>query len=405
MLESDLQDLTKGWCVPHMNPALAFYLRAKKNPDDPEVLQIKENLIEKTYQGLLIMHYGIVRALPGAPDFWKAYNGLYQECRGVVIDTTTDTLAMTPFKKFLNVGEATYTSPETLAKKVKNASLIEVSEKLDGTMIQARLTPEGRLLVATGKTLDPNRSHQLKSAKAIVEDDPRYLPLLEANQEKTLIFEYIGDDDPHVIPYEDKDKGLRLIGMRSIEDGKEATYKTVREVANAFGIPTTRLFDLDLDGALERLQHDSDLLSEGFVISIDGYKVKAKYPDYIRIHTMASNLSNPDAVIRAIREDTLDDAIATLPKALRQSVEETAEFVYDYVHKFSTKLSDYTKKLGATGLTERGDVMRWISKNVDPIFQAPMREQWLGREIDPLRSGGKTIKMKEIQERLNAKMV
>ncbi len=63
---------------------------------------------------------------------------------------------------------------------------------------------------------------------------------------------------------------------------------------------------------MNELNDKSSDEAEGFVINIDGYKVKLKYNDYVHIHKAISKLSSINLVIRSIADEKYDDLLAKL---------------------------------------------------------------------------------------------
>ena len=55
-------------------------------------------------------------------DFWNKYDGLYRECRSVVIDTHNLSIVLAPQKKFFNVNENPEMDVKVIRDKIKDAS-------------------------------------------------------------------------------------------------------------------------------------------------------------------------------------------------------------------------------------------------------------------------------------------
>lgn len=107
-------------------------------------------------------------------QFWNLYGGFFRECRGVVIDIINNSLLLTPFKKFMNLNECEENSLENINEEIRNAKYVEVSNKLDGTMISARWTnflDEFPVMVATQKNTDEDISYQISEAKRMLYDN------------------------------------------------------------------------------------------------------------------------------------------------------------------------------------------------------------------------------------------
>ena len=114
---------------------------------------------------------------------------------------------------------------------------------------------------------------------------------------------YISLKDAHVVKYKKEQEGLYLIGIRDVNTGVELPYRTVIYIANEHHIPTTKLFDKNLDEIMSELDDKKSDEAEGFVVNIDGFKVKIKYNDYTYIHKALSKLSSINLVIRSIADE------------------------------------------------------------------------------------------------------
>ena len=184
-------------------------------------------------------------------SFWDLYDGFYRECRSVVIDVKNDCLVLTPFRKFRNLNEGDETSYERVSERIKCASCVEFSNKLDGSMQTARFY-NGEIVMSGSQSLDKNHSWRLEDGFRMLMDNSGYQKMLKENADKTFIFEYISQRDAHVVKYDME--GLFLIGIRDVTDGKESSYKEVLEYAGKYNILATEVYkDKTLDEILKEL--------------------------------------------------------------------------------------------------------------------------------------------------------
>ena len=84
------------------------------------------------------------KALEPLEDFWTAFGGLLQECRSAVVNIDTMEYAMLPFAKFRNLNEGPAYTLSVVQERISRASVVEFSEKLDGSMIQMRYLGDNR---------------------------------------------------------------------------------------------------------------------------------------------------------------------------------------------------------------------------------------------------------------------
>ncbi len=92
---------------------------------------------------------------------------------------------------------------------------------------------------------------------------------------------------------------------------------------------------------MNELNDKSSDEAEGFVINIDGYKVKLKYNDYVHIHKAISKLSSINLVIRSIADEKYDDLLAKLPAAYHDQVKKVAAIVVDYIDRTEKIIKKY----------------------------------------------------------------
>ena len=202
--------------------------------------------------------------------------------------------------------------------------------------------------------------------------------------ECTFIFEYISMRDAHVVKYTKEQEGLYLIGIRSVDNGEEYTYRAVLEFAKAFHIPTTKLFDKTMEQIMLELDDKSSDEAEGFVINIDGYKVKLKYNDYVHIHKLLSKLSSGNLVIRSIADEKYDDLLAKLPIAYHEQVKKLAKVVVDYIKRTEKVVREYFNQAPKS---DKKEFMIYVSENVPREYQGYCRELYFGNKINVIKSG------------------
>ena len=275
---------------------------------------------------LLLLRYGDDKSM-WDEDFWDKYDGLYRECRSVVIDIYAEALVMTPFKKFFNLNEKPETNIDVISEKIKNATLIEFANKLDGSMQCARFYNEEYIMTGS-QALNAEQSWRLadgylmltENHKKMLADFPAY----------TFIFEYISMNDAHIVKYDKSEEGLYLIGVRYVHTGQEWSYAKVLQIANYYNIRTTEKFDKTLEQVMSELDDKTSAEAEGFVINIDGFKVKLKYNDYTQVHGVLSKISSVNIVIKSVADGTFDDLYSKIPNAHKPRILRLANIIKDY---------------------------------------------------------------------------
>lgn len=341
------------------------------------------------YKNMLLIRYGRYSNIYDGEEeasgegLWDRYDGFYRECRSVVIDIVNDCIILSPFKKFFNINETEETSIGNIIDLINKANVVEFSDKLDGSMQSARWY-DGKIIMAGSQAINPDNSWRLTDGYRMINELPGYKDMLIKYPDCTFIFEYISLKDAHVVKYSKQEEGLYLIGIRNVIDGEEYDYRTVLRFARIFNIPTTKIFDKTIRQVMNELDSKSSDEAEGFVINIDGYKVKVKYNDYVHIHKALSKLSSINLIIRNIADDSYDDLLAKLPMAYHDQVKKVAAIVIEYINKTEKEVKTYFN--GAPRENKR-DFMIFVSQNVPKEYQGYCREMYLGHNINVIKSG------------------
>ena len=352
--------------------------------DDPVYSRILRELSINEHDGLVLLRYGIPRDVDGV-FYYDAFDGLMSECRSVVIDVWNERIALAPFRKFMNINECRATSEERIRELLSHAEVVEFSDKLDGSMQSARFY-DGRLVMAGSRAVDRSTSFRLDNGYNFIESHENYMDMLRDNPDLTFMFEYIFGDDPHVVDYSDREEGLYLTGIRDVRDGREFHYREVLGMAEKYGVMATTVETLDLDGALEKLKSADGMRREGYVMNIDGFRVKLKSDDYVKLSRIAWRFCDEEHILEAVREGCFDDISSKLPPATKTEAMEKAGKVYAFIEESNRMVTECLNEIRMLGLVERRDVMIWINDNLPPGLAGRVRNAYLGREVDHLRN-------------------
>lgn len=305
-------------------------------------------LIINEYKNFVLLRYNLMDT---DADFWQKYDGMYRECRSIVIDKENECYALRPFTKFFNLNETEETQERFIRERIANAENVEVSEKMDGSMQSARYY-NGEFILAGTRALDPNMSFRVQIGYSLLNDN--YKKLLMDYPEHTFIFELICKEDQHVVVYDEIQRGLYLIGARHSITGEHWSYAHIIDIANQYQIKCTNVFNKTLDDMLAELDTKKSNEAEGWVIDIDGYKVKLKYNDYLTIHHMLKKLVSTNVVIRCVANGTWDDVRSKMPEAYRADADIVANAVKEYSRKMNNLVTNAYR-----------DAMRNYQKNDD----------------------------------------
>ena len=319
-------------------------------------------------------------------DFWDRYDGFYRECRSVVIDVKNECLVLTPFKKFFNINELEETNYDNIKNRINKATCIEFTDKLDGSMQSARWY-DNKIVMSGSQAINPLNSWRLEDGYRMVNLLPGYKDMLKHYPTYTFIFEYISLKDAHVVKYKKEQEGLYLIGIRDTSTGIEMPYNIVINVAKAYHVPTTKLFDKKLDEIMSELDDKKSDEAEGFVVNIDGFKVKIKYNDYTYIHKALSKLSSINLVIRSIADDKYDDLLSKLPIAYHENVKKVSNIVFNYIKETKNKIREY---YNAAPKNSKKDFMLYVDRNVPKQYKGYCRDMYYGKDFNVIKSHGET---------------
>ena len=340
-------------------------------------------------------------------DIWSIYNGLLQECRSTVINLDTIEYVLLPFAKFRNLNE----SPEY--------SIEAFSEKLDGSFMQMRFLGDSRfqdgIIVSSSGTLNSEKSRQLadvlkflraeraegaketeeteETEKAegvegvekaesieIAEKAAAIKRMVKANPEITFIFEWIGDNDPHVVSYPQEMKGLHLVGMRNIKNGCQFSYRQVIDTAKQYGVPTVSLYSMNFSEILSKVRELKGTEHEGYVLNVDGFLVKIKCPDFLNLMRSVDLSQSFNFIVKYTFEGKIDDFISMLPTGFQDDARAKLRKLMGYVNDVKEQVEAEYSRLPLNA--ERKDVMLAINKIKNKTIQDFVRAKYLGKPLE-----------------------
>lgn len=328
-------------------------------------------------------------------EIWDVYNGFYLECRGLVLDLKEECIVVSPFKKFRNLNEGNENQEDLVIEEIKHAKSIEITNKLDGSMQSARWY-QNRPFLAGSKSIEPEKSEQLKDGHRMLLANHNLIQMLEENPDETFIFEYISLDDAHVVKYRKEEEGQYLIGIRNIYTGEQYSYKKVSEYAEKYGVPMTQIFDKSFQQILEEIKVLKSDQQEGFVVNIDGHMIKVKADDYVKIHRILAKASSVNLIIECYAENRLEDLKSKVPAAYHSRIKAIEDVIKEYKKKMEEKIKKYYEAAPKDDLKE---FMIWVDKNVPKEYRGYVRCEYRGIEYNILKKGsGKSASYRKLKE-------
>lgn len=239
----------------------------------------------------------------------RCWNDVTLQCRGLLA-TTDGTIVARPFPKFFNLGER----PDEDSKRIGQP--FTVAEKLDGSLgIHYRWN--GQDHIATRGSF-----HSEQAQWATDHYRQHYSPDTQLDPNLTHLFEIIYPSNRIVVDYGDRE-ALVLLGALAIATGDAVPILWPHEQRAV-------IYAIEQVGTPEALRDDWGHLDdgnfEGFVVTFaDGYRIKVKLDEYVRLHRIMSSTSNR-TIWEAARAGTrIDKLFESVPDEFYQ----WAEGVYD----------------------------------------------------------------------------
>lgn len=204
------------------------------------------------------------------------WDSITKSCRGLILDKEGNVIAKS-FDKFFNFEE--HKSDEIPSEE------FEVYEKLDGSL--------GILFWYQGKWILSSKgsfvSEQAIKGKNILNSKYNVEPIPKGY---TTLVEIIYPENRIVCSY-GEDEVLVVLSMISNATGKELEYDSLLQINDETGIPVVKKYD-----GIQDYKSLKSLISkdrEGYVVKFrNGFRIKIKGEEYVRLHKILTGFSNVD---------------------------------------------------------------------------------------------------------------
>ena len=359
-----------------------------------KILQINQ------YGSYLLIRYGKYSDIYKADDditnenIWDLYDGFYRECRSVVIDIKNEEIVISPFRKFRNLNEGEENNIENVRKRIDSARSIEITNKLDGSMQSARFY-HNNIIMTGSQSLDQNQSWRLSEGYNMLISNHNYISMVKENEKYTFIFEFISLKDAHIVKYEKKDEGLYLIGMRNVYSGEQLSYKEAKSFSEKYNVLMTQIYNFSFDDIFEHIKNLKSDVFEGFVVNIDGFMLKIKGDDYIKVHKIISQTISPNAIIKCIADDNIDDFIAKVPSNYKLEVLNIVNKILSYLSVIKYKTNKYYQD---SPKDNKVDFMKYVENNVPKLYRCYVRNIYLGKQNNFLKTNSSNPHYRTLSE-------
>lgn len=405
-----------------------------------ELLEIFKPLMINQHKNYVLFKYkGYIELNEMGYDqstFFDLYDGLYLECRSVVfnINTKPVTIVLAAARKFKNYGED---DKQWSASNIKdlylNARKVEITNKMDGSYQQfCCVDAEKRIFIGSGsQALDTTESWRLKKGfeYLIADGDTRqYCEMMEEFPNWTFQFEMICPENAIVVHYKSSQQGLYLFNARNNLTGEEMSMQLLSELSVTYGVPMVDWYQNEtLWSILSQTKNYTSDEKEGWVLKIypstineetgefnEPIRVKIKTDDYVLMHKVLSKLISPNAIIKAIATDRIDDLMVKVPTGQKDVASGYLKDVLEYLRLVEKTVGKYYKYLTNNINTDasiqdekekRKTFMLNVKAWVPVDLQSYVINKYLGREknyLMRLNSSSQTPRyftIKEIREK------
>ncbi len=270
------------------------------------------NELEKYFQnGLLLkqthpIHDLTIWNYTPKVQYERLWDDITLQCRGLVTNSDGKIIAR-PFKKFFNYEEH---KPED----IPNEEYV-VYEKLDGSLGILFNYKNEWILATRGSFTSPQA---IKGKEILNRHD-----ISAWRKDNTYLFEIIYPENRIVVDYGNEEK-LVVIGGIHTETGEEIPDSSLFWTQDSgFEVVTTyKTWGEGYDLLKEEISKDK----EGYVIRFkNGFRMKIKGEEYVRLHRILTNISNRDIWEYLKENKSFDDIIDKVPDEFYEWVKNTAD--------------------------------------------------------------------------------
>ena len=237
--------------------------------------------------------------------FWDVYT---MSCRGMVIDADGNILAR-PFQKFKNFEEHD-------PSEIDMSMPFVIYEKMDGSLIIVfYYEPRMTWIVASRGSFISEQSIEAKKMIGVKTE--------RLNKNYTYLFEILYPENRIVVNYGNR-RELVLLAKVNTLDGTESSHiDLVSMYSNLFTI--VKLHDIKNIKNLSELKELEEDNREGFVVKFaNGFRVKVKFSEYIRLHGILTNVSNLTVWEHLMNSYEFDELLDRVPDEFYDWLQRTA---------------------------------------------------------------------------------
>lgn len=272
--------------------------------------------------------------------FKKTWDEFYEKSRGLVLDWKTEDLLLYPFDKFYELDEHS-SSQLSIIKGLWDED-VEITEKIDGSLISARYINDNYLVASSGSL----EGYHVKKAQDLIEKDLNVRKFLKSFVNYTIIFEMKIKDLPQHIKY-NKDS-LTIIGMRNMDTLELLTLKQIHELVLGYEVSVVSNFNKTIKELLIEIE-DPNTLIEGYVVRIGSLIVKFKTRNFILANRFkGEHIRNFNVLVISINEGRVKSLSELVSIDYKESYDKGIELFNLYADNKLSILTDMVKNLDLT---------------------------------------------------------
>ena len=259
-------------------------------------------------------------------QYERLWDEITVQCRGLVTNSKGEIVAR-PFTKFFNYEELT---PEEIPNEY-----FDVYEKMDGSL-GILFNYQGEWVLSTRGSFTSPQS--IKGRELLEKYDYNRL-----HSDYTYLFEIIYSENRIVCVYDFED--LVLLGVIHTETGDEVNIHNtdnedvrLKNMLNNLNFKIVTLYKTWGEG-YDILKKEISKDKEGYVIRFkNGFRMKIKGEEYVRLHRIITNISNRDIWEYLKDGRPLDDILDKVPDEFYDWVKQTKE---ELLTQFETLDKEY----------------------------------------------------------------
>jgi len=261
--------------------------------------------------------------------FSRTWNETTLLCRGLVLDEQGN-IVINCMPKFFNHSESD--GIQGYENRKNSDMSYVITDKMDGSLIQATKRNDKLIVTSSGSFTSPQA---MKAYDWLTMDGTEIFPFIKEGF--TYIFEIIYPQNRIVLNYGDKES-LTLLAIRDTDTGHESSVagaEFTKEVMEKWKIETLKPVDKTLEEIELEAKQDTFINKEGYVVHFaDGYRVKVKFDEYMRLHKIVSGI-NEKYIWECLRDGVdIETQLVNVPDEL-----------FEFVKKAKAKFQSEFKKI------------------------------------------------------------